>query len=285
MQSAEVTLAQIRDLLQIGGIELASGAQVSTLGSALEIADGVFPSYSVVNKFGRSTNVDSGIDTDIWDRANVTDDDDIWTAPTQARIHNIVSSSGSDDGDPAGIGARTLRVSGLTSWSAKEVSEDIVLDGTTPVATVNAYVIIHRMEVLTKGATGVNVGAITATAVTDGTVTAQINAGEGQTQMAVYGLPSIQVAYMTSYYASFLKTGGPGNVDVSVLVNPEPDSELLNFVVKHTQAIMSTGSSQFSHSFLPYFRVLGPAIIKIQGNGSANDLDISAGFDLVLKDL
>lgn len=283
VQSAEATLARICEILQASDIALVSAAQRSALGAALELANGVFSGYSHINKFGKSTNVDSGVDTDIWDRANAVDDDDIWTAPTQARIHNIASSSGSDDGDPVGVGARTLRVFGLTSWGAKEVSEDITLDGVTPVATSNAYVIIHRMQVLTKGATAANVGIITATAAVDGTVTAQINAGEGQTQMAIYGVPSVQVAYMTHYYASLLWLTDA--VGISVLVNPEPDSELLNFLVKHTQAIVAVGTSYFSHPFMPYFRIPGPAIIKIQGRGSANNLDVSAGFDLILKDL
>jgi hypothetical protein len=249
----------------------------------LEGPRGNITGISCINKFGRSTNVDSGVITDIWDRANATDDQDIWIAPTQARIHNIASSSASDDGDPAGVGARTLRVYGLTGWGTAETNEEITLNGTTNVATSNSYVIIHRMEVLTKGATNVNVGTITATAVTDATVTAQINAGQGQTQMAIYGIPSVQTAYLTNYYASFNKSAGAtGGVDLSLRVNPEPDSELINSVVKHTQSVFSTGNSHFLHKFGPYLKIVGPAIIRVQGTGGANDLDVSSGFDLIL---
>jgi hypothetical protein len=248
----------------------------------LEIAQGAIPGQSSVNKFGRSTNVDSGVDTDIWDRANTTDDDDIWTAPTQAHTHQIKSTSGSDDGDPAGVGAQTLRIFGLTSWDTKEVSEDIVLNGVANVPTVNQYVIIHRMRVLTKGATSVNVGVITATADTDATVTAQINAGEGQTQMAVYGIPRGVTAYLTGYYFSVIKAAAAVRVSTALLVNPTPDVELLNFLVKHTLALDTTGTSYFDHQFRPYFKINGPAIIKCQGNATANDTDVSSGFDLIL---
>jgi hypothetical protein len=176
------------------------------------LVDGHISGYRTVNKFGRANNVDAA-PTDIWDMANTVQDEALWVAPTQARIHDIVSTDAGDDGDPAGVGARTLRVFGLTDWDTAEVSEDIVLNGTTNVPTVNAYVIIHRMMVLTKGATSVNVGNITATAQTDGTVTAEIYAGQGQTQMAIYGIPSTQAAYMTAYWAS-LNKGTEGAADI-----------------------------------------------------------------------
>lgn len=252
-------------------------------GDILGLSRGLISGVSHVNKFGRSTNVDSGVATDIWDGADPTLDQDIWVAPTAARVHQIVSDSASDDGSPGGIGARTLRVFGLTGWGTAEVTEDITLNGTTNVATSNSYVIIHRLEVLTKGATNVNVGTITATADTDGTITAQMQPGKGVTQMAIYGIPSVQTAFMTNYYASFAKSAGAaGAVDISLLFNPEPDSELTNFVVKHTQSIQSTGTSHFRHVFNPFNVFPGPAILKIQGDGSANDLTVDAGFDLIL---
>lgn len=249
----------------------------------IELSAGRLEGYGTVNKFGRSSNVDSAVATDIWDGANATDDIDIWVAPTQARVHNIASSSASDDGDPVGVGARTLRLYGLTNWDTAEVSEDITLNGTTDVATSNSYVIIHRLVVLTKGATSANVGKITATAVTDNTVTAQITAGEGQTQMAIYGLPSTQAAYMTAFYASVVKAGASPKVSIALLVNPEPDSELLNFLLKDMFGLDSTGTSYVYHRRYPYFEIVGPAIIKLQGNSTGDNTDVWAGFDLILK--
>lgn len=240
----------------------------------------MYPGVSLVNKFGRSTNVDSGVATDIWDRANATDTQAIWIAPTTARTHDIASASTSDDGDPAGVGARTLRIFGLTGWGAAEVSEDITLNGTTNVATANAYIIIHRMQVLTKGATNVNVGQISATAQTDATVTAAILAGQGQTQMAIYGLPSTQSFFLTSWYSSLNKiSAGTDAVAMRIIVNPEPDSELTNFLVKQTQGLIGGGASHQQYVWRPLFEVVGPAIIKVQGSGTVDNLDVSAGFD------
>ena len=251
----------------------------------LEVAKGNIAGHSHINKYGRSSNADTGVPTDVWDRANPTDDQDIWIAPTTARIHDIVSTSSSDDGSPVGVGARTIRLCGLTGWNAAEVSEVITLNGLSSVATSNSYVIIYRMEVLTKGGTAVNVGTITATAQVDGTVTAQINANGGQTQMAILGIPSTQIAYLTQFYSTGNQgAGSRGNADMSLLVNPEPDNELLNYIVKNTRGLVDAGTSNTIHSFIPYFKIPGPAIIKVQVIGSVNNMDISAGFDVFLVD-
>ncbi len=246
-----------------------------------EVSRGLYENVTHVNKFGRSTNVDNGINTDIWDRANVTNDQDIWIAPTVARTHNIVSSSANDVFE--GRGARTIRVFGLTSWDTEEVFEDIAMNGIADVPTVNDYVIIYRMQVLSKGPSSANIGLITATAVGDGTVSAQIEAGKGQTQMAIYGVPSIQNAYMYRLYANFNKLGAElASVDIELLVNPEPKEELANFLTKHSFGLISTGTSALDIHYKPYKRIHGPAIIKVQGNGNADNLDVSAGFDMIL---
>lgn len=250
----------------------------------ISVAQGNIPGSYAVNKFGRNIEIDSGVTADIWDGGYTLASGGtslIWVVPTQARIHDIVSSSASDDGSPAGVGARTLRVYGLKSWDTAEVSEDITLNGTTNVPTVNSYVIIHRMEVLTKGATNVNVGTITATAQTDNTITAKIEIGKGQTLMAIYGIPSTQKLYLSKIHASVLGKA-TGSADIALLANPEPNAELLNFVFKHTFGIVASGGNPSVQLFSPPKRIDGPAIIKIQAVAAANDTDISAGFDGIL---
>ena len=249
----------------------------------LDIAKEVIADKKGVNKFGRSTDVDAHA-TDIWDGAVAGDAGDTWVAPTAARIHAIASTSTDDDGAPVGTGARTIQVYGLADWDTVESSEVITLDGTTGVNTVGSYVIIHRMKVLTWGSSGPNVGTITATAATDSTVTAQIMPSEGQTQMAIYRSCPPDVAYMTKYYASAIKAATALSVEISLLVNTGPNSELTGFLVKHTAGLATEGSNYMSHEFAPYFKISGPAIIKISGNSSAVGTDVGAGFDLILED-
>lgn len=184
----------------------------------------------------------------------------------------------------AGTGARTVKLYGLKTWDTKETSETKSLHGTVDVNTTNDFVIIHRIKILTKGASGPNIGVITATAATDATVTAQINADEGQTQMTPYGIPSTQSLELTKYYASALKAAAHTNALITLLVNPEPQSELLGFLTKHTNGIETAGANHIEHKFEPYFKIEGPAIIKLQVNSGADNLDVSGGFDGILKD-
>lgn len=236
---------------------------------ALEVARGNIAGVSAVNKFGRDTDSDAA--DDVWDNGGT------WVAPTAARVHQITSTDAGDDGSPVGVGARTIRVYGLTGWGAVETSEDITMNGVGNVPTA-AYVIIHRMKVLTKGATNTNVGIITATADSDSTVTATILAGAGQSLMAIYGIPSTQSLYLTSYYCSAERTTAV-SVDVLLKYNPEPDVELLNFLTKHTIAAKNDGSTDVQHQFNPYYKFAGPGIIKVMADASAVNADISAGFD------
>jgi len=246
----------------------------------LEIARGRVPGQIAINKFGKTTNADNGVPTDVHDGANSTDIILTWVAPTVARIHQIKSSSADDAA--AGTGAQTIRVFGLTSWDTAEEFEDIILNGVTNVPTTKSYVIIYRMTVLTKGAADINVGKITATADTDATITAMILASVGQTRMAILGVPSIQTAFISSYFMTTAEAASNPDVSMTLLTNLTPDVELLNFISKHTLVTTSVGSSHISHPFDKPEKVVGPAIIKLNAISTSNNTDIDAGFDVVL---
>ena len=139
------------------------------------------------------------------------------------------------------------------------------------------------MEVLTKGGSSINVGTITATAVVDLTVTAQINPTEGQTQMAIFAWPSTQTAFIPQLYAT-MNRGSPAAaaVDTRLCFNPEPDVELLGFHIKLTAGMVSSGTSHYVHPYKPYLRLDGPGLVKIQSTSGANGADVSAGLDIIL---
>jgi len=261
---------------------------VSALPGALEIAEGEVTGHYAVNKFGRSENVDNGDLTDIWDAAAQP----IWLAPTAPRVHQILSTSDEDSAAggtvAVGTGAWTIQVYGLQDWDTAETSEVVTMDGTATganaVNTANSYVIIHRMKVLTSGAAGPNVGVISAIAASDATITAYIQAGVGQTLMAIYGVPSTQKAYMTGFYSSVERDSPVAStIEGLVVYSMDVENRPTVFLTKHIWSQVETGSDM-QHSWNPYKGFDGPGIIKLQATADADNTHVSAGFDLILVD-
>lgn len=240
--------------------------------------DGIIDDSRILHKFGRNADIDTATDPeDVWTAGG------IWVAPTESRIHDIVSGSANDTA--LGSGARTLQVEGVGEWSDPGFQSEIVtLNGATPVPTRKKYSIIHRMRTLTSGANGINAGLITATAQTDGTVTAEIVAGENQTLMAIWGMPAGKKLYVHSGFISIQDTGTQ-SARAAIYANTEPDENLLQFRVAETIGIATTGTSAYMRRWYPPLVVNGPAIIKAQVQAVANnDADISAGFGGVIAD-
>lgn len=262
---------------------------IANFDTDLAIARGVVPDILSDSKFGRSPSGVQTTITDIWDRADASTTQQLWIPPTQARIHALVSAvdADSDVGGSVvqGQGGRTIKIFGLVDWDTVEISETVILDGTNPVSTVNSYVIIYRMIMVTWGTSGPNVGIITATAAVDGTVTAQINATKGQTNMAIWAAPSTQTAYIDSYYAVMHEAATPATavaMDVAFLLNPTPDILPNIFIEKYPTGVSNTGTSYVLHDFKEYVVIPGPFIVKIQALASDADIDASAGFDYKL---
>jgi len=252
-----------------------------------EVALGKITGYRAVNKFGESINCDNDVPTDLWDGADGATSTAVWVPPTQARIHTIVSTSDTDSdtggSNPQAAGARTIRVYYLADWDTAEAAEDIVLDGTAGVAMSNAAVIIHRMHMLTWGANGVNAGVITATAATDGTVTASILAGSNQTQMCIYGIPAKQSLLILKMYAGVVKgTGTTKRFNGVMLVMIDADTNVADntaWTIKESFSNIET-SPPWVHDYRDTPKVIqGPAIIKIQVTANANDSNVIGAFD------
>ena len=235
----------------------------------LEIARGNVSNCSTVNKFGRNAELSSGSYEDIWDTGAT------YVEPTQARQHNIKSSVYADAS--GSTGAKTIQVYGLDSNYA-QINETVIMNGQNNVLTENSYLRMFRMVVRTAGTGGVNAGNITATAVSDATVSALISVGMNQTLMAIYTVPADREALVLMWYLSMNKTNASGAaVDCQLLVRP------LNEVyqVKSHLGLISTGSSHIEHSFALPFLISEKSDIKVRANASAA-VDLSAGFDILL---
>ena len=228
------------------------------------------PGMSVIDKFGRNPDVDTGTDPeDLWDRGG------LWQAPSTACQHNIKST---DDNDKAGgTGAQTEEIFGLTAdYNIK--TEIVSLNGTSNVPTLGLYRIIHRKIVRSAGSNGRNLGTLTATSQVDGTVTAQIAPGNNQTLMAIFQIPANTVGLLGQYYVDVNESVGAGKVAFDLLVKPIGEV----WQVKHHRG----GSERIPHSFTFPRPIAAKSLVKL-GNliVSNNNTDVSGGFEILLVDI
>lgn len=270
IQHQRVKLVLGADGTSNGDVALAN--PIPTL-DGLAIARGVASTLSTIHKFGENTDVDTAAPEDLWEAPTTT-----WVAPTTARLHDIVSSSAADDGSPAGTGAWVVTVEGLDASGVFQ-TEDVTLNGIGAVSTANTYTMIHRMFVLTAGSGGENAGTITATAATDGTITAQIDPTLNQTHMAIYKVPAATTAYLVSWYGGHI---GSTNADLDFqLLRLAPAANSVWRPVQ-VQGVMGSGNSHFRHDQLLPIAFPTGTIIKVRVTTSANNQGAFGGFDLVL---
>ncbi len=236
-----------------------------------DVATGDVRGHSAVNKFGRNDEIDTadGIE-DIWDGGGT------WPEPTASQVYTFTSTSALDASD--GIGARTMEIFGLDSAGALQ-NETISLTGTVAITAINSYSMIDRMIVRTAGISATNIGTITANANTDSTVTAQINAINNQTLMAIYKIPAGFDGCMVNYFVDVNKSGG-ATTSVDAYLYAKPTGEV--WQIKQLNGAISGGTSRYNHFFgVPNcFEPL--TLIKLSANVSANDTGVSGGYDLVL---
>lgn len=145
----------------------------------LQVARGQVDGHSTLNIYGYQPTVATTF-IPVWENATA------YTYPVSATQMNLAGSSG----DTA-----TITINGLDSTYAM-ISENVVLDGATPVTTTKSYLRINSMNVAVGSATNPS-GVVTLKDLTNTTIYAQINAGVGRTQAAIYTVPLGYTFYLS----------------------------------------------------------------------------------------
>jgi hypothetical protein len=241
---------------------------VIAIDAGLTQAAGLIDGRTTGNKTGRNANIDIGTE-------DVISQGGLYTPPTVARVHNIVSSSASDTS--AGVGARTITINGLDS-NYSDISEIVTLNGTTLVATVNSYIFINRMTCTTVGTSETNVGNITATAVTDATISAQIIASGGQSQLGVYQVPLGKTMYLSNFNASARVSGGGAGTAVLHLMTRTFGGV---WIKRQTIMINLTGNSFVERMYKNPLVLTEKTMVKIQVTSDTNNMDVTCAFDYI----
>jgi len=184
-----------------------------------------------------------------------------YTEQTTNAQRSIQSANANDTA--AGTGARTVLITYFDQTGAGPFTETITLNGVTCVATVSSTIaFIEKMEVLTVGSTGSNVGILTlrATNACGGATIGTIAATDKRTFWAHHYVASGKVANITGVSVSHNGTTvGSGGVFL-LRAAPIPsanqvEAQISDFIRLYGQ------SSTFSRVYSSPIKVTGPARI------------------------
>jgi hypothetical protein len=238
------------------------------------IASGVVSGVSIVNKFGKNSDVDIAAPEDVWSGGG------LYPFQTSAQALEIVSDSIEDDS--TGTGAFTVEVQGLDS-NYNLQNESVDMDGTTAVDLAYTYIRVFRAKVLTSGTNDTNVGNITVRVDGAGATQAVIDAGAGQTLMAIYTIPAGKTGFIQHVYSSIVRftAGQQPSADLSLFIRPFGGS----WNVKHTWGMKTDGSGDYDRTWIGGEKATEKSDVLIRVNiVSVDDTSISAGFDIKLLD-
>jgi len=245
----------------------ADALTVRNVDPEIAISRGLFEGYSIVQKFGRNGDIDTAsVPEDIWNGGGA-----YAGFPTGApEEFQVFSSSASDTG--------VLTFTYLpTTTSTAYVTATVTLNGTTPVNTGVTGYRMHTAQYNNGAATTFNVGTIT---VRHRTTTANIFCvmpiGRSQTNVAAYTVPFGYTAYIKRLFCRVIGAT-TGTVDGAVWVRVAGMSPRLRrpFTAATADAFEET----------PYGGIAISAQSDIQvriSSASANNLDVIAGYDIIL---
>lgn len=166
------------------------------IGVALALGQ-LAPNLRSIVVIGHNTDV-SSTEEDVWEGGGT------YTFLSAAAELEVLSSSASDTA--AGVGARSVRVTGLDA-DGFEKTVDVALDGTTPVS-LGSFLRVNGGFVLTSGSNGTNVGTITARTVVGATSQLVIAAGNGFHAQFIYTVPKNYNAIVGTFFFSTEQTSG-----------------------------------------------------------------------------
>jgi hypothetical protein len=210
-----------------------------------------------------------------------TTEEDIWAAGGTKTLldsaSNIRFVSTSVNDDATGSGARTGLLTGLDEFY-NEISETIILDGTTPVDSVKSYLRVHTFIIQTVGAGGTLAGNLTITAVTGGTVQGYLDAGTNETRLTHRAIPSGKTGYIFRYYMnSFASTAKVATIRLLVKEH-RTDGTTAPYVVIRELDI----KDEHLIIDLPWLRVPEKADIVMRAVSGATNTVIAGGYDILL---
>lgn len=204
----------------------------------------------------------------------------VYTEQAANFTGSIVSANAQDNA--AGTGARTVRIYWMNAAGTLTGTEDVTLNGITPVNLVNANkCFIEKMKVLTAGTGGVAAGIISlrAGAAGAGATIGTIAAGDRQTFWAHHYIEMGKTCNVTGAYHGNTSTVSGGT---STAILTARWIGLANAVEEQVSDFLSVGgaSNPITRPYGSVIRVDGPArVMMYVTSSSAASVTYRGSFD------
>jgi len=220
------------------------------------VAEGEIPGHRMLHKFGHGTMTTT--------ECSVWEDGTLYPWQTTA---TTMTATSDDAGDTLlGIGAKQITISGLDA-NYIEVQETVDMNGLGGATTTQSFIRVNRAWVEgNQEALGYIIIA------NGGTTYAIVNAGHGQTLMAVYTIPAGYTAYVLKGKAS---VGQGKEVTVDFYVRPFGNV----FRVQHHFHLYE---NNYEYAFLARVPIPEKSDLDVRGAAATGTVDIGAAFDLLL---
>jgi hypothetical protein len=234
----------------------------------LQVARGQIDGHKSLFKFGINGAVGTSVET-VWAEGGT------YTYPAAASVMKISSSSADDAA--AGTGARTISIAGLDA-SYNEISETVTLNGQTEVNTVNSYLRISRMFVVTAGSGATAAGTIyagtgTVTAGVPATVYGMITLTANQTQMAFWTVPAGYTLYLMGVFFTSANSTANASTNFQLIQRP------LGGVFRIQSSARIAGNGDFVLDLHTPLAFTEKTDIEIRAVASAGSSNVSAEFE------
>ena len=155
-----------------------------------------------VTALGHNPSIDTAsTPEDVWEGGG------LYPFQTSAQTLEVVSSSANDAA--AGTGTRSVTVIGLDA-NYVQISEVVVLNGVTPVATTKQYLRVNTFTQASVGSGGINAGDLTLRVSGAGATQALMKAGYGFARQCVYTVPANSTLFIMSLNFSVVSPAGAG---------------------------------------------------------------------------
>jgi hypothetical protein len=229
-----------------------------------------------------------------WGTVNSIDSETQLTHTVMTNASSVSPSSNpNESGDSyrvatsTGTGAGVIHIEGLNdsgggAWVV--ATETIVMNGQTDVAITKTFVRQYRAFVLHAGSSGMNEGDITVEV--DATTNAGlfITAGDGQTQQAIFTIPSGMTGFFLKGYVGIGSRANPQQAASAVFTWR---ARLNNgatgvFAIKGQVEVMTTASQFWIYEYAVPVAIPEKSDILIRCDSTTADVGVIGAYDMLL---